>query len=129
MAGFVMAASLVLPWFDISGRARSSIDLISSASALEVIDGSMRFVVIGLWMLVPICVAGALLAFAAQRARVAMVLLAVTAVAVLAVLVIAFAVGEISLAWGAWLAAVCAVAALGCAMMVLSQGDGNSADG
>ncbi len=119
-----MAASLVLPWFDISGRSRSSIDLISSASALDVIDGTVRVVVIGMWLLVPVSVAAALLAFAAQRLRVAMALLIVTSLAVLAVLGIAFALGEIGLAWGAWLAAACAVGALGCAMMVLSKRDG-----
>ncbi len=121
-AGFLTACTLVLPWFQISGRARSSIDLISSAGALDVIDGGLRLFVVGLWLLLPVLVAAALILYAAQRPTMSAVLIILVALVVLVVLALGQVVEGVALAWGAGVAAVCAVVALGCAIMgMMSQ--------
>lgn len=116
-AGFLTACTLVLPWFHISGRARSSIDLISSAGALDVIGGGTRLLVVALWLLLPVLVAVAMLLYAAQRSTASAILIALVGAVVLVVLAVGFVVDGVALAWGAAVAAVCAVVAVSCAMM------------
>jgi len=118
-AGFFTVTTLVLPWFVVAGRARSSIDLISSAGALDVIDGGVRILVIGLWLVVPVLAAIALILFAARRVRASMILTLTVSLAVLVVLVLGLIVDMVGLAWGAWVAAACSIIAMGCAMMAL----------
>lgn len=114
-----MATSLVLPWFTISGRSRSSADLLSSASALDVIDGGVKVVVIGGWLLAPVLVATAMLFAAAGRHRLAAVLLSPVVVLTLLVAGIGLVVDAVDLAWGAFFGAVFALVASVCAIMVL----------
>ena len=118
-AGFLTAVSLVLPWFTIGARSRSSVELLSSASALEVIEGTMKIAVIGGWLLVPIMVAVAMLVAASGRHRMAAILLAPVVLVTLLASVIGGFVDVIDLAWGAVFGSVFAVATSACAIMVL----------
>lgn len=118
-AGFLCACTLILPWFEIAGRGRSSFDLISSAGALEVIDGGIRLLVVSLWLVVPVLGAAALLLFASGRHGLAAVISLVVGVGVFGVLGVGLVVDGVTLAWGAVLAAIAAIGATVCAMMVL----------
>ena len=69
VAGFGTVVSLVLPWFDLLGQERSSVDLLRSASALEVIDGGVRIAVIAGWLLMPVLLTVAIFLGAARRYR------------------------------------------------------------
>lgn len=117
--GFLAACTLVLPWFEVAGQSRSSIDLISSAGALDVIDGSIRLIVVGLWLIVPVLGAAALLLFAARRSSLAGALVLVIGVVTLALLVVGIVAPGVSLAWGAWVAAVCSSVACGAAIILM----------
>lgn len=110
-AGFLTAATLVLPWFNVSGQARSSIDLISSAGALEIIEGGTRLLVVALWLGLPVLAAVSLFAFAARRFTLAAYLTFVVGLLVLGVVIVGGVVDVIGLAWGAWLAAFFGLAA------------------
>lgn len=123
-AAFLSAFTLILPWFEIAGRARSSIDLISSAGALELIDGAIRVLVVGLWLIVPILGAGALLLLASGRQRAAAVAALLVGGAVLAVLGVGLLVDGVALVWGAFLAGASAICAAVCAIMVLTPSRG-----
>lgn len=118
--GFLAACTLVLPFFEVAGRSRSSIDLISSAGALDVIDGGIRVVVVGLWLVVPILAAGSLIAFAARRPVLAAMLILAVAVLMLAVLVVGIVAPAVSLAWGAWVAAASSSVAAGAAVALMT---------
>ena len=124
-AGFLTACTLVLPWFQISGRARSSIDLISTAGALDVIDGGLRLFVVGMWLLLPVLVSAALILYAAQRTMASAILIGLVGAVVLIVLALGLVIDGVALAWGALVAAVCAVAAVSCAMMGLMSQRGS----
>lgn len=125
-AAFIGTCSLVLPWFEVSGRSRSSIDLIASANALDLLVGSTRIIVIVLWLAVPVISAAALLSFAARRFRLAAALVLPFVASILLVFIIGLVVDLVGLAWGAWVAAASAVVALACAMMVLVRRQGAS---
>jgi hypothetical protein len=58
-----------LPWLHLSGRDRSTIDIIGSAAALDLLEGGTRWIVVGLWMAVPVAVAAGLLLWAMHRHR------------------------------------------------------------
>ena len=119
VAGFGTVVSLVLPWFDLLGQERSSVDLLRSASALEVIDGGVRIAVIAGWLLMPVLLTVAIFLGAARRYRLAAgILLPITALTLL-VAGVGVAVDEIGLAWGAFIGSVCALIAAALAMMVL----------
>lgn len=118
-AGFLTTISLVLPWFTIAGKSRSSIDLLKSASALDVIEGGMKAAVIGGWVLAPVVVAVAMLVAASGRHRFAAGLLSPVVLLILLVVVIGFTVDAVDLAWGAVVGAVFAIVASSCAIMVL----------
>lgn len=120
-ASFLATCTLVLPWFDVAGRARSSIDLIASAGALDVIEGGTRVAVVALWLTLPMLSAIALFLFALGRYRGAASLALVVGGVVVAILALGFIVDEVGLAWGAWLGAVSGVIAAGCAIMVLAS--------
>jgi hypothetical protein len=67
--GIGSVLSLLLPWLHLSGRDRSTIDIIGSAAALELLDGATKWLVVGLWMSVPVAVAAGLLLWALHRHR------------------------------------------------------------
>ncbi|NNC81663.1 MAG: hypothetical protein HKN94_16080 [Acidimicrobiales bacterium] len=119
-SGFLAAVTLVLPWLTISGRSRSTIDLIGSAGALDVLNGFWKALVITGWFLFPATVAAAMLVAASGRLRIAAWLVLPLAV-LLAVLVVGLRLllGEGTIAWGAWLTGLFAAAATGSAIMVL----------
>ena len=75
IAGFLTVVTLVLPWFEILGRQRSSIDILRSASVLDVIEGPVKVAVIAGWLLAPVFVSGAMLLAASGRHRIAALLL------------------------------------------------------
>ncbi len=118
-AGFLATISLVLPWFTIAGRSRSSIDLVSSASALEVIEGPVKVAVIACWLCAPLLVALAMLVAASGRHRAGALLLSPVTGIMLLVVIIGTVVDDIRLAWGATFGLVFAAAASTCAIMVL----------
>jgi len=118
-AGFLATISLVLPWFTIAGRSRSSIDLVSSASALEVIEGPVKVAVIVCWLCAPLLVALAMLVAASGRHRAGALLLSPVTGILLLVVIIGTVVDDIRLAWGATFGLVFAAAASTCAIMVL----------
>ncbi|MDW3176683.1 MAG: hypothetical protein R8J94_04765 [Acidimicrobiia bacterium] len=120
VAGFLTTASLVLPWFTIAGKSRSSVDLLSSASALDVIEGGVKVAVIGGWLLAPVLVAAAMLLAASGRHRLAAGLLVPVVASTLLVVAIGLAVDAVDLAWGAFVGAVFALLASACAIMVLA---------
>lgn len=67
--GIGSALSLLLPWLHLSGRDRSTIDIIGSAATLDLLDGTTKWLVVGLWMSVPVAVATGLLLWALHRHR------------------------------------------------------------
>ena len=118
-AGFLATISLVLPWFTIAGRSRSSIDLVSSASALEVIEGPVKVAAVACWLCAPLLVASAMLVAASGRHRAGALLLSPVTGILLLVVVIGAVVDDIRLAWGATFGLVFATVASTCAIMVL----------
>ncbi len=118
-SGAATAVSLVLPWLRIGSRNRSSIDLIGSAGALDVIDGSVRVAVVATWFLVPLLAAAAMLAGAAGRHRLASGLLVPLAPTLAGVVILGWAVAGDGLAWGAYLTAALALTTGGLATFLL----------
>lgn len=118
-AGFVAVVSLVLPWFDVLGRQRSSFDMLRSASALDVIDGGVRIAVIAGWLLMPLLLTAAIFLGAAGRYRFAAAILLPIGLLTVAVAGVGLVVDDIGLAWGALLGAVSALIASALAIMVL----------
>lgn len=121
LAGFAAALSLLLPWFRVGARSRSSIDLIGGLGALDVIEGPVKALVVIGWFAVPALVAAALIAGAAGRNRLAAALLLplgpVLAGSVVAVI---FVAGDV-LRWGAYVAASFAIASSVSAIMVIRR--------
>jgi len=108
LAGAGTAASLLLPWFELSGRKRSSIDLIGSAATLDVIEGGFKALIVGAWLAIPVVVAITMLVAASGRHRLAARLLLPVGplVALCVMVIIAKAPG--SVAWGLWVSLACA---------------------
>ena len=119
VAGFFTVLSLVLPWFDILGRERSSIDILRSASVLAVIEGSLKVAVIFGWLLAPVPVSAAMFLAASGRHRMAAVLLLPVGAMTMLVVGASLVVDEIGLAWGAFVGLGSALAAFILAVMVL----------
>jgi hypothetical protein len=117
-AGFLTVISLVLPWFDLLGKQRSSIDILSSASALDVIDGFLKVVVVAGWLLAPVLVAIAMPLAASGRHRAAAALLVPVGIVVFAAALFGALVDDIDIVWGAIFGAVCAAMASVFAIMV-----------
>lgn len=117
--GVLSTLCLVLPWVRLGSRDRSSIDLIGSAGALDVIEGATKAIVVVLWFLLPVLVAAAMLALAAGRHRLlALLLVPLGPLIGLVVLVLLRVAGGV-VVWGAWLSAAFAVGASASAIMVL----------
>ena len=121
IAGGAAAVALVLPWVRIGGRTRSSIDLIGSAGALELIEGGVRVAVVSTWLLVPVLVAGAMLAGAADRLGLCAALLLPLGPLLAGVIVLAAVRAGDLLVWGAYLTAACAVTATALASLLLGR--------
>lgn len=119
VAGFFTVVSLVLPWFDILGRDRSSIDILRSASVLDVIEGAVLVVVIAGWLLAPILVSAAMLFAAAGRHRISALLLLPVGLVTVLVVGAGAVIYEVGLAWGAFVGALSAIVASILAIMVL----------
>lgn len=117
--GIVSTVCLVLPWVRVGTRDRSSIDLIGSAGALDIIEGATKAVVILLWFLLPLLVAAAMLALAAGRTQLLAWLLLPLGPILGAIVVLLLAVAGDVVVWGAWLSAAFAVGASASAIMVL----------
>ena len=119
ISGFLTVVSLVFPWFEIFGKQRSSIDLVTSASALDVIEGLVKVLVIIGWLLAPVLVSIAMFLAASGRHRIAAALLLPIGVAFFGVAFVGLVVGDITLAWGAIFGAVFAALATVFAIMVV----------
>lgn len=118
-AGFLAVVSLVLPWFVLLGKARSSIDLLGSASALDVLEGWVKVVVFAGWFLAPVLVSVAMFLAAGGRHKAAAILLLPIGLLLLGVFVVGVLVDEIGIAWGSIFGGVFAALATVFAMMVL----------
>ena len=121
IAGTAAAVALVLPWVRTGDRSRSSIDLIGTAGALDVIEGSVRTGVVITWFLVPVLVAGAMLAGAADRLRLCAVLLVPLGPLLAGVILVAALRAGDGLVWGAYLTGACSAAATTLAAVVLRR--------
>jgi hypothetical protein len=117
---FVAAASLALPWVAIgSSPGRSSIDLIGSANALDVVSGPTLALILGTWLAIPVAAAAALLLGASGRwTGAAVVVLVVSVLIELAALAIATS-DVVGLAWGGLLGLVAAILATGAAILAI----------
>jgi len=116
LAGGIGAAlSLLLPWLHLSGRDRSTIDIIGSAAALEVLDGTTKWLVVALWMSVPVAVAAGLLLWAAKRHRASrrLIVLASMLIAVCCLITVSTLGSVAELGW--YVGLVCAVVSVGAA--------------
>jgi hypothetical protein len=97
--------SLLAPWFYSGARPRSSIDLLASAGALDLVEGPVRLGVVLVWLLVPLLVAAAILAAAARRFRLSAALVVpVGIIAVPAASLLLVSLGDAA-GWGAWASA------------------------
>lgn len=119
--GAATALSLMLPWLRVGGRSRSSIDLIGSAGALDVIEGGVRFAVVATWFLVPGLVAFSMLAAAAGRLRACAFALLPLGPGLVAVVAGAVLTAGRLLVWGAYVTAVGAVVTTVFAVVVLRR--------
>ena len=120
VAGFITVTSLALPWFDILGRERSSIDILRSASVLDVIEGPVKLVAIAGWLLAPVLVSAAMFTAASGRYRIAAALLLPVGVVVLLIVGAGAVRDEVDLAWGAFVGLLAAAAASALAIVVLA---------
>jgi len=69
LASSVAAGSLLLPWVSLGRRQFSSLDLVSTASALDIIEGGQKRLVLVCWMMVPALAAAGYLLAALGRHR------------------------------------------------------------
>lgn len=101
----VSVASLFAPWLRSGQRQRSSIELLDSASALRVLEGSREWLAMSAWVAIPVLTGLALVAIAWGRAQVsAWLLLPVGPVLTLAFLTVM--TSPFALLWGAFLGVV-----------------------
>ena len=101
VCAFVAAVSLVLPWLAIGGGpARSTIDLIGSAGALDLLRGGERVAVIAAWTAAPIAVAIALVAAPFGRRRLAAAVVAVVGLVLVVAAVLIVTNDFVRLGWG-----------------------------
>jgi hypothetical protein len=116
--GIGSALSLLLPWLHLSGRDRSTIDIIGSAAALELLDPTTEWVVVGLWVSVPVAVAAGLVLWALHRHRASRRLIVLSSVLVIGCCLITFwTLGSVmALGWYAGLA--CAAVSIGAAVVL-----------
>jgi len=69
VASTLAAAALLSPWVALGSRRFSSLDLISSASALELVEGRRKLMVLAAWMIVPVFTAASYVLAALGRWR------------------------------------------------------------
>ena len=123
MAGLAVLAAfgLLLPWARTGDRNRSSIDLLSSAGALDVVTGwPFAALLIG-WFSVVVAAALALVLVAWGRTMVGVSVAGLVGPGVIVALV-AVSVSPLALAWGAWIASGLGVgASIGSGLLVLSR--------
>jgi len=119
LLGVLSTVCLVLPWVRVGSRDRSSIDLIGSAGALDIIEGATKAIVVLLWFLLPVLVAAAMLSLAAGRIRLLGWLLLPLGLILGAIVLLLLIVAGDVVVWGAWLSAAFAVGASASAIMVL----------
>ncbi|MGI9606847.1 MAG: hypothetical protein ACR2P0_11975 [Acidimicrobiales bacterium] len=121
VGGFATACSLLLPWITTGSRSRSTISLIGSAGALDIITGVVRVAIVVLWLAVPVAVAVAGLAAASGRHRPsAFVLFGVGLSMSIGIGALLVTAAE-AVAWGAWVSGVFALATAASSMMVLRR--------
>ena len=123
MAGLAVLAAfgLLLPWARSGGRSRSSIELVSTAGALDVVTGwPFAALVIG-WFSVVVAAAVALVLVAWGRPVAGASAAAVVGPGMIAALV-AVSASPLPLAWGAWIASGFGVgASIGSGLLVLTR--------
>ena len=119
--GVVAALSLLLPWARTGSRSRSSIDLMSSATALDIVSGWQRLAMFVGWFGVVAAAAAGLLLVARDRPRLGVRMGLVVGPA-LGVAVAAVVASPFQLAWGAWFASgLGATASIGSGLVVLKH--------
>ncbi len=117
---FVAAASLVLPWLAIgTAPGRSSIDLIASANALDVVGGATLALIIGTWLAIPVAAAVALLLGALGRPKAAAAVVLVVSACIGLVAAAIAATDAVALAWGGALGGIAAALGGGSAVGAL----------
>ena len=99
--------SLVLPWFEVLGKPRSSIDIVASAGVLNVIDGGVQLLILAGWLVAPLLVSIAMFLAASGRHGRAALLLAPIGIVFVSVFIIGVFVDEIGIAWGVNFGAAC----------------------
>ncbi|MEO0493261.1 MAG: hypothetical protein AAF081_07585 [Actinomycetota bacterium] len=118
--GVAAALSLLLPWARSGGRTRSTIELLSSASAIDLLDGWTRAVLVGGWCLVVLGAAVGLLGVAWDRPTVARSGLVVLGPA-LALATLAVIWSPLAVEWGAWVGSgLGATASMGSGLLRMS---------
>ncbi len=122
--GVVAALGLLLPWARTGDRSRSSIDLLSSASALDLLSSGQRTLLYVGWSLVVVGAAVGLVLVAWDRPAAGLVATAVVGPALIgAVVVVAWS--PLAIAWGAWFASgLGATASIGSGLLVLTHVSG-----
>ena len=123
-AGVAAALGLLLPWARTGDRSRSSIDLLSSASALDVLSSGQRTLLYVGWLLVVAGAAVGLVLVAWDRPAAGLVATAVVGPALIAAVVVV-AWSPLAIAWGAWFASgLGATASIGSGLLVLTHVSG-----
>ncbi|MCP3934982.1 MAG: hypothetical protein GY708_06375 [Actinomycetia bacterium] len=120
--GLSAVASLAFPWHSLLGKSRSTVELMGSASALDVLSGFDKAAVIAAWLAVPLLTAVALLAAAARRSVVVgLAMLPLGPLMVGAVALVSVRVpGDV--VWGAWTAMAIGLAATTSASWLVRSG-------
>ncbi len=119
----VATVSLVLPWLAIgSGPARSTIDLIGAAGALDVLSDGERLAVLAAWIAAPVTIAVALMAASVGHHRAAAALVLVVGATIVTAAAFVFAQSALRLGWGGVMGAAAATVAIGCAAVALAPG-------
>lgn len=108
--------SLLAPWVRVGAAGKSTIELIATAGALDVLTGWVKVIVVVVWASAPVLGGIALLVFASGRNRMGAVLLLVVGLLLAlpaALLVTTFRQG---LAWGALAGGLCGVLSIGASL-------------
>lgn len=117
-AGTVSALTLLGPWVRSGRTDRSTLDLLRSAGALDVLDGADRVAALLAWYLVPVLAAVAVVAAAWQRPR----LTAAVVVPMGPMMVMAFravSAAPFDVRWGAVAGIVAGLTATGLGVLLL----------
>lgn len=100
VASTVAAAALLGPWVALGTRSFSSLDLISSASALELVQGRRKTMVLVGWMVVPTLTAAGYVLAALGRRRLLAAALAPIGPVYAAILVTLESRSPLQILWG-----------------------------